>query len=274
VAFVGEVRSVFAALKRVFRTPEPEEAVEAPAVAPGLAYAVGDVHGRLDLLDDLMGRIEADRAAAEPPSDGSAPLLIFLGDLIDRGPDSRGVIDRVLELKRDPRWRVRTLKGNHEEAMLLFLEDAGVGPTWAEYGGGTTLASYGVVPPRTRTEPAAWEAAREALAQKLDPGHLALLRALELSVVFGDYVFVHAGVRPGVPLDQQSEQDLLWIRGEFLETERACDKVVVHGHTPAEEPHRSRWRIGVDTGAYATGVLTALKLDGTEQGLLQARRSR
>jgi serine/threonine protein phosphatase 1 len=255
---------MFAALKRVFQAFEPQPAAP-PATAPGLAYAVGDVHGRADLLETLLADLEADReaaAAAEPAR------LVFLGDLIDRGPDARAVIDQVLALKGDARWRVVALKGNHEDALLHFLDDPRFGPAWMQYGGAATLAAYGVTPPRGSVE-TEWIAARNAFRAALGPDHLAFFRSLPLTFEWGDYLFVHAGVRPGVPLDEQSEHDLLWIREAFLLSERATDKVVVHGHTPALAPHLSRWRIGVDTGACFTGVLTALRVDGISQAVLQ-----
>jgi serine/threonine protein phosphatase 1 len=242
-------------------TPQP------PASTGGtLIYAIGDIHGRLDLLNTLLGRICADvvaRKAERPPS------LIFLGDYVDRGRDSRGVIDRVLQLMGEPAFEVRALKGNHEEQMLLFLEDARHGPAWAEFGGAETLASYGVVPPKSRTDSEAWENARIALHEALPAPHLRLLQTLELAVVCGDYLFVHAGVRPGVPLEAQSERDLLWIRDEFLSSDRWHGKVVVHGHTPDTEPFIGDNRIGIDTGAYATGTLTAVRLCDAEQFILQ-----
>ncbi|MBC6982490.1 serine/threonine protein phosphatase [Caulobacter sp. 17J80-11] len=237
-----------------------------PAWSPERVYAIGDVHGRLDLLDALLTKIADDRS----DHDGR-PSLVFLGDLIDRGPASAGVVQRVIELTRDPAWDVTVLKGNHEEALLLFLDQPEFGPTWAEHGGGATLAAYGVRPPAGRTDAAAWTAARDAFAKALPADHLELYRGMELWTRRGDYLFVHAGVRPGVPLEAQDPKDLLWIRGEFISAPRAAEHVVVHGHTPVEQAQLTRWRIGVDTGAYATGLLTAVRLDGTDQRLIQAR---
>lgn len=255
---------MLSSLRKIWRPAEPA-AVAAPAWAPGRIYAVGDVHGRLDLLDALAARLAEDRRGL------ARAALVFLGDLVDRGPASAGVIDRVVELSRDPAWDVTVLKGNHEEALLLFLEDPGFGPTWAEHGGAATLAAYGVRPPAARTDAAGWIAARDAFAAALPAEHLDLLRGLRLWAEHGDYLFVHAGVRPGVPLERQDPRDLLWIRGEFLGADRACERVVVHGHTPAEAAWLGRWRIGLDTGAYATGRLTAVRLDGTEQTLIEVR---
>lgn len=242
-----------------------------PTTAGRLIYAVGDVHGRHDLLQPLLRDIAADALESAPPA---RPMLVFLGDYVDRGPDSAKVIDLVLEMESSGAFETRALKGNHEEALLEFLADPAFGPTWFEHGGGATLAAYGVSPPATRTDMGAWAAARDAFAAVLPARHLRFCETLELMVTVGDYAFVHAGVRPGVPLDQQSEKDLLWIRGEFLEARPGFDKVIVHGHTPMQSPQLLPHRLGVDTGAYATGVLTAVRLDDSGQRLLQASARR
>jgi serine/threonine protein phosphatase 1 len=153
------------------------------------------------------------------------------------------------------------LKGNHEAAMLQFLDDPTIGPRWAEFGGVETLVSYGVKPPRTRTSAEEWARASEELNRALPGDHRSFLNSLDVSVRIGDYVFVHAGVRPGVPLEQQTEQDMLWIREEFLNDRRGLGAVIVHGHTPTAAPHRDHRRIGVDTGAYLSGRLTAARFE-------------
>ena len=232
-----------------------------------LVYAVGDVHGRLDLLEDLLPKIAADARASRPTH---KPVLVFLGDYVDRGPGSRGVIDCLIKLAEMPNIEVRVLKGNHEQAMLSFLDDPDFGPTWVQNGGAATLASYGVATPQTRLPAQLWDEARQAFAEALPPEHLHFLRGLELYAEYGDYVFVHAGLRPGIPIERQSEQDLLWIRYEFLEERRPFPKVVVHGHTPEPEPHLGPIRLGLDTGAYATGVLTCARLSGTDRAIIQA----
>lgn len=228
-------------------------------------YAVGDVHGRADLLRLLLQKIEADAS-----SEAGAIELIFLGDYVDRGRDSRGVVDAVLALAADPRLRVYALKGNHEEAVLGFLSDPSTGPAWSQHGGRETLLSYGVTPPASVGR-ADWQAIREAFAAALPPSHLAFFQSLDLSIERGGYVFVHAGLRPGTPIAQQSAQDLLWIRHDFILHDGAHEKVVVHGHTPEPEPFSGPYRIGVDTGAYATNVLTAVKLKGGERSFLSVR---
>ena len=247
-----------------------------PSTGERLVYAVGDVHGRLDVLAPLIRDIAQDAADTHGPESGAAepPLLVFLGDYVDRGPQSRGVIDLILELRAARRFEVRALKGNHEEALLQFLDDPSFGSTWAEHGGAATLSSYGVQPPAQRTDAEAWARAREAFAAALPANHRFFYETLELMVTEGDYAFVHAGVRPGVPLAEQLERDLLWIRHDFLEERGRFEKVIVHGHTPLETPQLVHNRLGVDTGAYATGVLTAVRLLGEDQRVLQAKARR
>jgi serine/threonine protein phosphatase 1 len=243
----------------------------APAAAPpGLTlYVVGDIHGRSDLLYNLLRKI-AFNAARLPPTEQRE--LIFLGDYIDRGPDSKGVLNLVLStIAEHDFWRVTALKGNHEAALLQFLEDPGLWPTWSEFGARETLTSYGVTPPDRQAGEADWKRASRELAAAMPIAHRTFLERLELWAERGDYLCVHAGVRPGAPLTDQSEQDLLWIREDFLRSERRLAKVIVHGHTPAEEAYLGDHRIGLDTGAYATGVLTAVKLQGADRTLIQVR---
>ena len=254
---------------RLFGRNRAHEA--APSTAGRLVYAVGDVHGRLDVLGPLLRDIAEDALAERPDH---RPLLVFLGDYVDRGPDSRGVIDLILQMQAWQKFEVRALKGNHEEALLQFLDEPAFGATWLEHGGAATLASYGVQPPAQRTDPQAWKPVRDAFAEALPAEHLAFYQDLELMITEGDYAFVHAGVRPGVALADQAERDLLWIRQEFLAERGRFEKVIVHGHTPMETPQLTPTRLGVDTGAYATGVLTAVRLHHEEQRVLQARAKR
>lgn len=256
-------------LMRLFARPK-RQTEKTAAVPPGaLIYAVGDIHGRVDLLQQITETIFEDLARHDASRQAE---LIFVGDYVDRGPDSAAVIDHLIALKNDARIKVHTLKGNHEEAVLSFLDDAATGPIWAEFGGVETLASYNVAVPEVRSDIEGWETARRAFIEAIPQAHVDFLRALDLYRVVGDYVFVHAGLKPGVPLVNQSEQDLLWIRGEFLEATRPFEKVVVYGHTPRREALLEPGRIGIDTGAYITGVLTALKLEGESQALLQTSR--
>jgi serine/threonine protein phosphatase 1 len=262
-----EFRPLF--LDRLFGRSKPRRAP--PSTGGRRVYAVGDVHGRLDALQPLIRAIADDLEAAPP---AGPALLVFLGDYVDRGPDSRGVVDLVLRMRDTPGLEVRALKGNHEEALLQFLDEPSFGATWMEHGGGATLVSYGVQPPPTRTDGEAWQRVRDAFDEALPEAHRAFYTGLELIVDVGDYAFVHAGVRPGVAWDQQAERDLLWIRQEFLQEKGPFGKVIVHGHTPMEEPQLLPHRLGIDTGCYATGVLTAVRLDGEDQRLIQVKADR
>jgi serine/threonine protein phosphatase 1 len=257
--------------RSLFQRLMPGSAKAPAAQAPeGLVlYVVGDIHGRVDLLLSLLRKIALDAARNETDTRRE---LIFLGDYVDRGPDSRGVIDLILstEAERDF-WQVTALKGNHEAALLQFLNDPNFWPMWAEFGARETLTSYGVAPPAPGSDDSDWLRASRQLNAALPADHRAFLEDLELMADRGDYLCAHAGVRPGVPLDQQTEQDLLWIRDDFLRSEKRLEKVIVHGHTPAEEAYVGAHRIGVDTGAYATSLLTAVKLKKAERVLIQVR---
>lgn len=243
-----------------------------PPAAPGgmRLYAIGDVHGRDDLLENLLRRIARDAASAR---DGLRNVLIFLGDYVDRGLQSKQVLDRLTSglLGGDALAGFETifLKGNHEAAMLEFLRDAKFGRTWKYYGGLETLHSYGVAELTLSDDPRDFERARDHFEAVLPGPHRHFLQTLSVSAELGGYFFVHAGVRPGVALSRQLEEDMLWIRDEFLESRASFGKVIVHGHTPREEATFRMNRIGIDTGAYMTGVLTALVLEGTSQRLIQ-----
>ncbi len=249
--------------------------VTAASTAGRVVYAIGDIHGHLDLLDDLLDLIASDHASLKR---SDRPVLVFVGDYVDRGPDSKGVIDRLIALSAasQHQWafEVRTLMGNHEQTMLSFLENPEAGAAWVEFGGGETMASYGVARPVGRVDAEAWSTIQKQFQQATPESHVAFLRALELSAAYGDYFFAHAGVRPGVALDDQSPEDLMWIRGDFLSQPHRLPCVVVHGHTPDEEPFIGPDRINIDTGAYATGVLTAVRLIEGAPVVLQARKSR
>ncbi len=229
-----------------------------------LVYAVGDIHGRSDLLAALLRKIEAD-ASARP---ASRKTLIFLGDYVDRGPDSRGVVEMLLN-GLPAGFDVRFLKGNHEALLLDFLEGKGWLDHWLMNGGEPTLASYGVDVRHLDETGASPEKWRQAFAAALPAAHLDFFRRLELQVPKGSYLFVHAGVRPGVALDAQDEHDLVWIRHEFLDATEPFGKMVVHGHTPGREPVVRPNRIGIDTGAVFSGRLTALRLQDGERAFLE-----
>lgn len=229
-------------------------------------WAIGDVHGRLDLLEPLVEGILAD--AAEGPAGGTE--VVFLGDYVDRGPDSRGVLKYLARLRERPGVRWRFLKGNHEEAMLQFLEDPTFGPEWCRYGGGATLRSYGLNEPQITHRPESWKTLSQDLDHKVSPEERDFLETLELSAVAGDYFFAHAGARPGQTLENQLAHDLLWVRRSFLDSDHVFAKIVVHGHTPTSAVHSDHRRIGVDTKAYESGVLSALRLKSDRRSVLQA----
>lgn len=229
-------------------------------------WAVGDIHGRSDLADRLIQAIRADLHGSE----ATRKVVVFLGDMIDRGLDSRGVLNQLSNLAADPGLEVRFVRGNHEDRMEAFLHDPEVGPGWCEYGGRATLASYGVPPPLPSADLSAWAAAAHALGEALPESHRELLASQENSVSIGDYFFAHAGAKPGVALPAQSPYDLMWIRQTFLEHAAPFEQVVVHGHTPAEAVHSDARRIGLDTGAYATNVLSAVRLEGEMRLVMQA----
>ncbi len=231
------------------------------------AYVVGDVHGRLDLLEALLGKIEAD-IGARPRSE---VVLVFVGDLIDRGPSSAGVVERLRGYQKDG-LRTVFLLGNHEEVLLRILAgEAALIPGWLRFGGAECLRSYGVDPAKLKGLDDA-----EALAliqAAIPPEHAEFLGSFGDTFRFGDYLFVHAGVRPGVELAAQRQKDLRWIREPFLMDRSDHGFVVVHGHTISSEVEELPNRIGIDTGAYATGILTALMIDEGKRQFIDTRQS-
>lgn len=232
-----------------------------------VVWAVGDVHGRLDLLRPLVEAIIDDALTTA----ATRKVVVFLGDYIDRGPESRGVLQYLVDLPADSGIEWRFLRGNHEEAMLRFLSDPAFGTSWCEYGGDAALASWGLKPPEMKHRVEAWARVAADLDHKVSAAERDFLENLEYSLSIGDYFFAHAGARPGIALDRQSERDLMWIRGSFLDDETPFEKVVVHGHTPTEAAYIDRRRIGIDTKAYASGLLTAVRLEGEGSSLIQTR---
>jgi serine/threonine protein phosphatase 1 len=228
-------------------------------------WAVGDIHGRSDLADRLIQAIRADLHGSE----ATRKVVVFLGDMIDRGLDSRGVLNQLSNLAADPGLEVHFIRGNHEDRLEAFLHDPEAGPGWCDCGGRDTLLSYGLRPPRD-SNPAAWAEASQALGEALPESHRELLASQENAVSIGDYFFVHAGARPGVALRAQSPHDLMWIRGPFLDHAAPFEQVIVHGHTPADTVHSDARRIGLDTGAYATNILSAVRLEGEARMVMQA----
>lgn len=237
-------------------TPSP---LKVGVFPPGrLGYAIGDIHGRLDLLDSLIEIIRADIGSRPHPIFGR-PLLIGLGDYVDRGLESRGVLERLSTLPANE-FQTCFLMGNHEEAMLAFLADGPANRNWLLYGGAETLVSYGVPAPSAKfASDADLSAASQALAEALPPSHLSFLRNLEIALDYGDFYFVHAGVDPERELDDQTDADRLWIRERFLDAELDLERIIVHGHTPVEMAERIGGRIALDTGAYVTGRLSAAR---------------
>ena len=255
------------ALARLLRRGRTEPA-EAKIPEGKRVYAVGDIHGRVDLLLEIHGMIEADADAAV-----RARTVVYLGDYIDRGLHSREVIDLLLD-RPIPDVDAVHLRGNHEEMLLRFLDDPRLAAPWLDYGGAETLLSYGVAGAvgsmNTAEGVLAW---RDGLARNIPERHLEFLRGLTDSFEVGDYIFVHAGIRPGIPIGEQNADDLLWIRDEFLSSKVDHGRVVVHGHSIRKEPEIRRNRIGIDTGAFASGVLTCLVLDGDERRFLRTGRA-
>lgn len=247
---LSALRSIFSG-KRVARSvPEGQR-----------VYAIGDIHGRLDLFEQLVARIDSDRA-------GARPLIILLGDYIDRGPGSAEMLER-LSSGALPAWADWVcLKGNHEQAMLDALVPGGnqVMERWRNFGGRDTMRSYHV--PSLLSFGDNMDALRADLLQRVPQSHLDWLRGLKLSHRVGDYLFVHAGIRPGIELDAQDPIDLMWIREEFLNSRADHGCVVVHGHSIKPAVDERPNRIGIDTGAYKSGRLTALALEGTTRRYL------
>lgn len=231
--------------------------VKEPRLPDGVrVYAFGDIHGSAGLLKKMFTVIDADVARNPMPR----PIEVYLGDYIDRGPDSSQTIDLLIERGRSR--ETVFLRGNHEAHYLEVLRDPTKLAEWRQFGSLQTLMSYGIQPP---LNPNAAEQAKliEALNEVMPLDHLAFLQSLKPSFQCGDFFFVHAGVRPGIPLDEQRETDLLWIRNEFLDSDEDFGKFIVHGHTPVREPDIRRNRANIDTGAYATGNLTLLTIQGS-----------
>jgi diadenosine tetraphosphatase ApaH/serine/threonine PP2A family protein phosphatase len=220
-------------------------------------YAIGDIHGRLDLLSDLLQRIEQDSISAP----GLNKKLIFLGDYVDRGPDSKAVIETLLGLEI-PGFEIITLLGNHESRMTGFAEKPLEDAPWLVWGGMETLASYGVDNNFNRDDEVAMIIASKALRSSIPDAHWNFLKSLPRQQIVGDYMFVHAGINPANSLEDQDPEDLIWIRGEFLHNTGLYEKVIVHGHSISDAPECHPNRIGIDTGAYRSDKLTCVVLEG------------
>lgn len=258
-------------LTRRFGSPSrlPETASPAPAVPDGmLLYAVGDIHGEAALLGRMIDAIKAD---ADQVDATARKVVVFLGDYVDRGPASATVIS-LLASRPVPDFEHHFLRGNHEQVFLDFLDDPATARDWLSFGGIATADSYAAEGIGRLGEPGGIEELADDLRRRLPEEHRNFLQSLNSCVTFGDYFFAHAGIRPQVSLDNQDPRDLIWIREPFLSWRRPHPKVIVHGHSIEAGPVLGGVRIGVDTGAYATGVLTALVLRGAEQRILQVKR--
>ncbi len=232
-----------------------------PAPDGFTVYVVGDIHGRLDLLVRVMRRIDEDMARCHPERTAE----IYLGDYIDRGPESSGVVSKLIE--RSKATKAVFLRGNHEQMLLDFLDGADCLEQWCALGGIATILSYGV--PMTLFAGAApTEIVRRSLIGNLPSDHLSFYKGTGSYMRVGPYLAVHAGVRPGIRLEDQNTEDLLSIRQDFLQHDGDFDFIVLHGHTPVKSPELLRNRVNIDTGAFATNVLTCLKIDESGVSLL------
>ena len=230
-------------------------------------YSIGDIHGRADLLEQLHKQIQKDAKAHK-----GKKTIVYLGDYIDRGEQSCQVIDILLSNPLDG-FECIYLRGNHERAMLDFIDFPGAASAWLSFGGKEALNSYGIPLAHIPSMQHMGEIA-QSLDEKLPDTHREFLtETCRDSWQYGSYYFVHAGIRPGVPLDKQTQEDKLWIREEFLGSTISHGTIVVHGHSITQVPELLPNRIGIDTGAYATGVLTSLVLEGEDQRLIQTAKS-
>jgi serine/threonine protein phosphatase 1 len=252
--------------KRLFKSAAVAPFSEPSVPAGQRVYAIGDVHGCLTLLEQLLDQIEADHRSRGP----AEKHLVFLGDLMDRGPNSRGVIERVMALcSASPNHRC--IAGNHEELLIRAFEgDTKITPTFHRAGGRETMLSYGMG--EAVYDEADSQQLAELICHYVPRTHIDFLLGLEDWVQAGDYLFVHAGIRPGRPLADQRQSDMRWIREEFTRSDQDHGMIVIHGHSITEFVDDQPNRIGIDTGAFATGKLTAIGLEGTERWFLDTSR--
>lgn len=236
--------------------------LEQAATPPGMRlYAIGDIHGCADLLKRMHDTI-SDEIARDRPDDWR---VILLGDYVDRGPDSARTLEMIVNMiEADPRHIA--LCGNHDERFEAFLDDPSIADLFLQYGGDGTAASYGVTMATASAD--ALAACHRALNEAVPHAHRALLRSLPRSASFGDFFFCHAGIRPGVPLEAQDPHDLIWIRRPFLDSDALHPKLIVHGHSPVDQPEIKPNRVNLDTRAFSSGRLSALMMDGTEKRIV------
>ncbi|QNT69256.1 serine/threonine protein phosphatase [Defluviicoccus vanus] len=257
-------------LKRLWQR-SPQIGVGTASVPPGMRiYAIGDIHGRFDLLRQLHQAIRADCADVSPLT---TLQVVYLGDYVDRGWQSREVIDLLIEQPLRGFFAVHLL-GNHDRQLLEFLQHGTGGPQWLRYGGDATICSYGVRMTDGGGAAKRLTVMRDELVRTVPQQHVRFLQQLPLMHQVGDYLFVHAGIDPEKPLAEQTERDLLWIRDEFLESDNHFGAVVVHGHTTTREPDVRSNRIGIDTGACYGNRLTCLVLEGQQKRFLTATAAR
>jgi serine/threonine protein phosphatase 1 len=241
--------------------------VETARVPEGVrVYAIGDIHGRFDLLQRIHQRIAAD-AAALPRT---RRIVVYLGDYVDRGLNSREVVDFLIDQPLAGFESVH-LRGNHDQQLLDFLAQPATGALWLRYGGDATLYSYGIRFPDGGPKLMQLQIMSEQLKETIPARHLAFFNGLKLTFEIGDYLFVHAGIHPEKTMEQQTLEDMLWIRDEFLESDFDLGKVVIHGHSVTEKPEIRENRIGVDTGAVFSNTLTCLVLEDGGQRFLSSR---
>jgi serine/threonine protein phosphatase 1 len=241
---------------------------EKPLVEPKLPdnlrlYCIGDIHGRDDLLLKIHSQIISDQLDYE-----GQVKIIYVGDYVDRGMHSKQVINFLTNKYRFSEQSI-FLRGNHEQVLLDFLEDDAVGPAWLAYGGQATLASYGVLVTKILTKRQDYIEIQQAFKDLLPESHLQFFKKTVFSYREGSYFFVHAGVNPKHSITRQKNDDLMWIRDAFISSSKNYEKIVVHGHTISDQPDFRINRIGIDTGAFVSGVLTCLVLEGSEQRVLQ-----
>jgi serine/threonine protein phosphatase 1 len=250
--------------------PQPRQREPSRTPKGTVVYAIGDIHGCCDLFDVMLQGIEQD--CEKRPRERT--VVVYLGDYLSRGSDSRAVVNRAMSWQPKARGvlEIIALTGNHEELALRYLGgEMEAGRQWFDHDGLDALADYGVVvTDASARDDASLLALRDRFAQALPQEHLKFFQSLGVSHREQDYHFVHAGVRPGVALADQTAHDQIWIRKRFLESELDHGAVIVHGHSISAEPTVRHNRIGIDTGASASGVLTCLALDGTQRAFLQA----
>ena len=269
IKFLSRLLGNFGKQQSVADSSESDENAPVSPMLPAdrRLYCIGDIHGRLDLLEELHEMIRQDAEGFNGQN-----VLVYLGDYIDRGAQSRQVLDLLVEQPLADFEHVHLL-GNHEQTMLDFLDSPRDAAAWLKFGGNVTLLSYGVGVGRI-INTMDIEVLCEELEEKLPQSHRDFLESCQLTYSEGNYLFVHAGIRPGVALEDQQAEDLLWIREEFIYSHKRHDQIVVHGHSISAEVEWRSNRIGIDTAAYESGMLTALVLQGSDQRVLQTGRNR